>query len=578
MASLQLSGLVSGFDWKSFVDQMISLERTPAATMQSEISTNQFKLTSLDSVKSRLTDLQTASKALNEDGVFNARAATVTGTGWSASSDATAATGTYSFNVTQLATTSRLVGAANIGKPIATSSDVTGVTLAALGTGTALTAGEFTVNGARVTVDLTDSLDTLFTRISTATGGAVTAAYNSTTDKIELTGSSPIVLGSTTDSSNFLSVTRLANNGTSSVSSGTALGTVTPGATLANARLSTAITAVDGSGNGSFTLNGVNIAYNVNTDTLNSIVTRINAASAGVTAAFDVATDRVTLTNTTTGDLGIGASESAGGLLGALGLTTGGTLSRGLNAEFTVNGGPTLTSMSNTLTADSHGIAGLTLTPAGSGGTQVVTIAADTSSARSKIDSFISAFNSLQDYIDSQTKVTSTNGKVTTSTLSDNREIQNWGNQLRSAVFASVPGLSSTLSRLDHLGIDFTGTSATLAVKDETKLTAALRDRPSEVASLFRQSSTGLSARLETLFTSYLGNLGSGGLLGTQKTNITNENTSLTQQIADIDRRLVQRRSQLEAGFIAMEAAQSLIKQMQSQLTSAFPSKSSSSS
>lgn len=578
MASLQLSGLVSGFDWKSFVDQMISLERTPANKMQSEISTNELKLTTLDSVKSRLTDLQNASKALNTDGVFNARAATVTGTGWSASSDSTAATGTYSFNVTQLATTSRLVGAANIGKPVATSSDVTGVTLAALGTGTALTAGEFTVNGARVTVDLTDSLDTLFTRISTATGGAVTAAYNATTDKIELTGSSPIVLGSTTDSSNFLSVTRLANNGTSSVSSGTALGTVTPGSTLANARLSTAITAVDGSGNGSFTLNGVNIAYNVNTDTLNSIVTRINAASAGVTAAFDVASDRVTLTNTATGDLGIGISESAGGLLGALGLTTGGTLSRGLNAEFTVNGGPTLTSMSNTLTADSHGIAGLTLTPAGGGGTQVVTVAADTSTARSKIDTFISAFNSLQDYIDSQTKVTSTNGKVTTSTLSDNREIQNWGNQLRSAVFAAVPGLSSTLSRLDHLGIDFTGTSATLAVKDETKLTAALRDRPNEVSALFRQSSTGLSARLETLFTSYLGNLGSGGLLGTQKTNITNTNTSLTQQIADIDRRLVQRRAQLEAGFIAMEQAQSLIKQMQSQLTSAFPSKSSSSS
>jgi flagellar hook-associated protein 2 len=571
MASLQLSGLVSGFDWKSFVDQIVSLERTPATTMQSEISTNQLKLTSLDSVKSRLTDLQNASKALDADGVFNARSATVTGTGWSAGADSTAATGTYSFNVSQLATTSRLIGAADIGRPIAPTSDVTGVTLTALGTGTALTAGEFTVNGARVTVDLTDSLDTLFARISTATGGAVTAAYNATTDKIELTGSSPVVLGSTTDTSNFLGVTRLANNGTTSVSSGTALGAVTPGSTLANARLSTAITAVDGSGNGSFTLNGVNIAYNVNTDTLNSIVSRINAASAGVTAAFDVASDRVTLTNTTTGDLGIGISESAGGLLGALGLTGGGTLSRGLNAEFTVNGGPTLTSMSNTLTAESHGITGLTLTPAGSGGTQVVTIAADTTSARAKIDTFISAFNSFQDYVDSQTKVTSANGKVTTSTLSDNREIQNWGNQLRSAVFAAVPGLSTTLSRLDHLGIDFTGTSATLAVKDSTKLTAALRDRPSEVSALFRQSSTGLSARLETLFTSYLGNLGSGGLLATQKTNITNSNTSLTKQIADIDRRLVQRRAQLEASFIAMETAQSTIKQMQTQLTSAFP-------
>jgi len=576
MASLQLAGLVSGFDWKSFVDQMISLERTPATSMQAEINRNQQKNTALSGVEARLTDLRAASTALNGDGVFNARSATVTGTGWSTTSDATAATGTYSFAVSQLATTTRLAGAANIGRPIATSADVSGVTLAALGTGTSLTAGEFTVNGARVTVDLTDSLEALFNRISTATGGSVTGTYNATTDRIELNSASPIVLGSTTDTANFLGVTRLANNGTGSISSGSALGTATPGSTLAGARLSTAITAVDGSGNGSFAINGVNIAYNLNTDTLNSVVSRINAASAGVTAAFDVANDRFTLTNSTTGDLGIGVSEAAGGLLGALGLTGGSTLARGSNAEFTVNGGPTLTSMSNTLTADAHGISGLTLTPAGTGGTQVVTIAADTASARSKIDNFISKFNSLQDYIDSQTRVSSTNGKVSTSTLSDNREVQNWGNQLRSAVFAGVPGLSTSLSRLDHLGIDFKGTNSTLTVKNETKLTAALRDRPSEVAALFQQSSTGLSARLDTLFTSYLGNLGSGGLLGTQRTNLTNNNNSLTKQIADIDRRLVQRRSQLEASFIAMEQAQSIIKQMQSQLLSAFPDRKSS--
>jgi flagellar hook-associated protein 2 len=42
---------------------------------------------------------------------------------------------------------------------------------------------------------------------------------------------------------------------------------------------------VDGSGNGSFTLNGVAISYNTATDTLNSLVTRINASGAGVTAA-----------------------------------------------------------------------------------------------------------------------------------------------------------------------------------------------------------------------------------------------------------------------------------------------------
>lgn len=576
MAGLQLSGLASGFDWKTFVDSLIDLERAPATRLQTEINTNTKKITALTGVETRITELRDASDALNEDGVFDARSASVSGTGWSAAVTASATMGTYAFNVTQRATAAKFVGASDRGSPIASTSDVTGVTLATMGTGTAVTAGDFTVNGARVTVALTDTLQQVFDKISTATGGVVTAEYNDVDDKIELTGSATVVLGSTTDTSNFLTATRLSNNGTASVASSSALGAITPTATLASSRLRTAFSGLDGSGNGSFTLNGTAISYNVNTDTLNSVIARINASSAGVSASFDVAADRVTLTNTSTGDLGFGMTETSGNLLAALGLTTasGATLTRGLNAQFTVNGGSTLTSMSNTLTEDAHGIAGLSVTPAAIGGTETVTVGSNTTGMRTKIDTFITKFNALQTYIDEQTKVTSSNNKVSASTLSDNREVQSWGSQLRRSIFTTVPGLSTTLSRLDHLGIDFTGTAATLTVKDSAKLDAALADRPSEVSALFRQSTTGLSATLDTLFDSYVGSFGGAGLLGGQKTSLTNTNTALTNQIAEIDRRLVQRRSQLEAGFIAMEKAQSLIQQMQTQLTNSFGSSS----
>ena len=40
-----------------------------------------------------------------------------------------------------------------------------------------------------------------------------------------------------------------------------------------------------------------------------------------------------------------------------------------------------------------------------------------------------------------------------------------------------------------------------------------------------------------------------------------------------LDRYLAQRRSQLEAGFMAMESAQSKMTQMQTQLTNAFGQK-----
>lgn len=578
MAAIQLSGLASGFDWKSFVDQIISLERTPANRLETEISNNQLKLTALSGVESRLNDLRTAVDALNTDGVFDAQKASVTGTGWTASASTATPAGTYSFSFTQKATAAALTGAANIGRPIATSGDVSGVTLASFGAASALTAGEFTINGARVTVDLGESLQDLFNRISTATSGAVTATYDSASDGIKLSSSSSIVLGSATDTANFLAVARLQNGSspTTEITSTMALGTVNSTATLANARLGAAITAVDGSGAGSFSINGVSISYNVNTDSLAGIIKRINAAGAGVTAAFDTATDRMTLTNTSTGNTGIAVSEAANGLMDALGLTGAATLARGKNAEFRVNGGPLMSSLGNTLGETAHGIAGLSVRPAEEGETESVSISADTGGMRSKIDTFIARFNSLQSYIEDQSKVTtSTKGKVTTSTLSDNREIQSWTGQLRNAVFQAVPGLSDTLSRLDHIGIDFVGTAATLQVKDATKLEAALSNRPSEVSALFRQSSTGLMARMDSLLDSYIGNFGGAGLLGGQKTTITKGNTSLTQQIADIDRRMEQRRALLESSFMAMETAQSRIKNMQTQLTNAFPTNSS---
>src|SRR5207244_4162270 len=47
--------------------------------------------------------------------------------------------------------------------------------------------------------------------------------------------------------------------------------------------------------NGSFSINGVAIAVNANTDTLESLLSRINNAGAGVTASYDSTTDKIKL-------------------------------------------------------------------------------------------------------------------------------------------------------------------------------------------------------------------------------------------------------------------------------------------
>jgi len=571
--SLQLAGLASGFDWKSFVDTIMTTEHAPADQLAATKTKNLSKISAFDTLASKITDLQTSAKALGAAGLFSGRTAAsqTANSAWITSAASDTATGNYAIAVSQLATTTKRTGTSDIGAGLATTNDVTGVTLASMATAVAPTAGVFTVNGKQVTIALTDSLQDVFTKISTATSGAVTGAYDSTTDKITLSTVAPatVTLGAANDTSNFLQVTKLANNGGSSITSGSALGSVSLTATLANARLRTPITAVDGSGNGSFTLNGVSINYNVNTDSLNSVISKINGSSAGVSASYDAANDRMVLTNKSTGNLGINFTESAGGLLAASGIS-GGTTAFGNDAQFTINGGPTLTSSSNTLDSTAHGIAGLSVT-VNSQTTETIAVSNNTSTMRSSIEDFIKKFNAVQSYISDQTKITSSNGKVTTALMANNREIQNWASTFRSTAFAAVSGLSGTIQRLDHLGIDFTAGTAQLAIKDGTKLDAALRDHSSDVEAFFKTATTGFSAKIDSFSKTVLGTGTSAtGLLNTQKNSLTSANTSIDKQIADIERRLVSERAKMEDGFIAMEKAQSVTQQQQQQLANAF--------
>jgi flagellar hook-associated protein 2 len=565
MPGLQLAGLASGFDWKSLVDQLMAVERTPITRVEREKTQNTSQVTSLGGLGTRLTTLQGAVSDLQTAGLFSARksASTTAGSGWTSSVASASAVGNHAVAVSQLASPARRDGAANIANGISATNDVSGATIATLATASAVTAGTFSVNGQKVTVATTDTLQDVFDAIGAATAGSVTAGYDAGNDKVTLGGTGTITLGAANDTSNFLSVMKLAQNGTSTVGSATALGTAKTASPLASAGLTAAITAVDGEGAGSFTINGVSISYNVNNDSLGAVLNRINQAGAGISAAYDSINDRVVLTNTATGDIDLHVSEAAGGLMNALGLTTGATAVAGRNALFTVNGGSTLSSASNTLGASVHGVTGLEVT-VNSETTQTIQVTSDTAAMRGKIEALISAFNGVQSYIEDVTKVTVSAGKVTGSVLSGNREVQEWARSLRSNVFAAVPGLGGTIQRLENLGIDFTSGTNSLVIKDGAKLDAALRDSPVGVAAFFQTASTGLGAKLGTLITSMVDS--NSGL----QTRLTERNANLDRQIGDMERRLTQQRSLLEAGFIAMESAQAVIQQQGQALTNAF--------
>lgn len=544
----------------------MEIESVPINRIEREQSQNTLRSNALKDLGTKMTALQTAVKNLKDQSLFSGRSTSsaTTSSRWKLAASSGTATGSYQIAVSQLATKARRDGVANITGGIAATSDVAGVTLATMRTAGAVTSGTFTINGHAITVATTDSLDDVFDDIAAATSNDITASYDPVTDKVTLTSASDaeIVLGASNDTSNFLQVLKLANNGSDTVASYGTLGAMRTSSTLANAGLSTAITAVDGSGNGTFTINGTSISYNVNTDSVSALLKRINASAAGVTASYDAVNDRVSLVNNSTGDLGITLGETAGGVLGALGLTSGYTAVRGDNAEFSIDGGPTLISASNTLTGAAHGVSGLSVT-VDSETTETITVGTDTAKMKEKIQAFISAYNAVQTYIDEKSKITTSAGKVTTSVLSSNRDVQDWSRQMRSLAFAEVSGLDGTVDRLEDLGIDL-DRDGQLSIDDEEKLDAALADHAADVEAFFTTATTGFAAKLHTKLETLLDSNTDS------QERITDTNKDLERQIEDLQRRLNQQRELLTAQFIAMESAQAQIQQQSTAIANAF--------
>lgn len=546
------------------MDQLMEIERTPIDRLEAEQARNTARKSALTELGSRLATLETAATALRDGEAFAARTVALSGSGWTATVAATTAAASHEVTVDRLATATRRVGTADAGAGLAATADVSELTLATLATAAPVAAGVFTVNGRSVTVDLADSLADVFAAIATATDGEVTAAYDPATDRVTLSAAGEIALGAANDTSNLLRVLKLSQNGTGTVTSAGALGTLRTTGALADAGLRTAVTAVDAAGEGTFTINGVIIAYNLNDDSLATVLKRIDQAGAGVTAAYDAVNDRVVLTNTAGGDLGLAVEEAAGGLLAALGLTGGGALARGQNTRFAVDGGPTQEHPGATLDAAALGLAGVTLTP-GATGTQVLTVAPDTAGMMDRIEAFVAAYNSVQGYIDERTRITTSGDKVTTAVLSDQREVQAWASELRSLAFGAAGGGL----RLESFGIDFTSGSNQLAIKDAAKLAAALRDRPAAVEGFFQETGTGFATRLATRLDAL------GAANTAQQQRLTRTNADLDRQIADLERRLVQQRELMEAAFIRMEEAQSRLTSQSDALTRIFESSSS---
>lgn len=568
---LSLSGLASGLDWKTVVSELANAERAPETQWQQHQATLNQQNSAFGQIKALLNTFQANVQALKDPSLYASRTAQ--------SSDATLATasaaaggtlGTFTFNISQLATAAQLNGATNMGAPISSDGNLSAVTIGAAGFATPISAGTFTVNGQQVTIATTDSLQQVFDKIASATNNAVTASYDSSTgqptsDKITLSSTGPIVLGSASDTSNFLQVTQLYNNGSGSITSASALGSVLLDVNLSEANLKTAITG-DANGQGQFTINGVSLSYNTGTDTLQDVINRINNSAAGVSASYNAQTDGLVLTNKVTGDVGIAAQDGSGNFLAATGLATG-TLARGQNLIYTLNGGTTnLVSQSNTITQDSSHVTGLSVTALAKGAV-TVTVGSDTGKVQTAIQNFISSYNSVQSFITTQTaSSTDATGKVTAGILAGDQSANAIASSLRSLSFGlvGVAGLPGSLNQLADLGIQTNGQDNTIKLADSSALSNALTNNLANVQSLFSDPTNGWAVQLDKYVTNTVGD---SGTLTTHQASLTQQSSSIDTQIANLEKSITADSTRWTAEFQAMEQAQAKINQQLAYLT-----------
>ncbi len=568
-----MAGLASGINWTNIINDMAAAESAPITSWQSQQGTLNTKNTAYKTIGTDLTNLQNDANTLSSASFFESTTAS------SSDSSVASATvqsgtplGTYAFSVSQLATAAVQDGSQVSAQPLSPSGDPNDVVLSDSSFADPISAGTFTVDGQTITVAATDTLQTVFDQINSATNGAVTASYAN--DEITLSSDSAITLGSSADTSNFLRATQLYANGSGTVTSLGALAGINLNVPAGQANLSTAITD-DGGGNGEFQINGVTIGYDSSTDSVNKILDAINSSDAGVTATYDGANHRFLLTNNNTGDLGITMADVTGNFLAATGLSSG-TLQAGTNMQYSLNGGAAMTSESNTLNATPLGLPGLSITAQSIGSTNV-TVSSDTNTISAAITSFVNDYNTIQNYITSQTTVSSSSSLAASSSASTSSsrtpgplmgdmDVEGIATALRQLVDASP--LSGVIQNLNNLGITSNGNDNTLA-NSSVVLNNALSNNLSQISQLFTAPSTGIATTVSSYLTD---TLASNGIIASKEQSFLSQYKALNTSITNLQTKVSGDESEMQSQFVIMEDAINSINVEKEYLTAYFNS------
>lgn len=511
----RLTGL-SGFDTESMVTELMNAERIPLDALKQKRQIVEWKQqayrdvsSSLVGFKSKFFDIVNRSSYMLSENSIKPMSVTSSNSSYiTATASSGARAGTQTMKVLQLATADTSVSSGNI------SNDISGIV-----TDKALSGKKISVTLDGITKEInlenyTD--DDLATKLQASLDDAfgankLSVSFNTTSQSLSIgtiNGSTEVSVGSPSTGTSGLGELGLTAGESNRLSMRSTLDSF--GDSL-NTKFN-----FNGGDTLKFTINGKTFTAK-STDTLDQVFEKINNdTDANVTISYDEINDKVTLVSNQTGaGNNLTLSESGTNFLAALNL---GTITEGVDAKVSMNGGDTLVRGTNNFTLN-----GMTYTlnkvhDAASDG-ETMTVSHNTDSVISNVKTFIEEYNKLIDSLNSKTsesydrdytpltdaqkedmtdaEIENWEGKAKTGLLRNDSIINKITLSMRQALYEKVEGVGLTLK---DIGIESKSYSDKGKLYlDEDKLKNALLNNSDEVTKLLNGVSSDNPSYTRTL-------------------------------------------------------------------------------
>jgi flagellar hook-associated protein 2 len=499
---VSFSGLSSGIDFQKAVDAIISAKKIPIDTMSTKVDTNNKQIAALKDLQTLVTNLKSSLNTLRgsisvggTNDIFKSKAAFATvsridGTAPTPAADLigvnvtnAAVVGSHTLEVLRVATAEK------------DASDAQASLTNALGL-----AGTFQINGQDVTVAAGDSLQSIVDRINNANTGdnatGVTASVVSPTageNYLVLTADDTGTAITYGDAGGVLQSLGVLDGGLAPQNQLQAATTAQfkadglldkhqyQSTAMANPNAALSTTHAGATYPGSFDVTGSGGTATINytaASSLTDIMNAVNLASGTTNVQASIQTDAAgsRLVLTELGGATMTVTDTSG-LLGALGVNNQKVIERTSNTISDLFAGTTIN-----------------LFQAEEGSKIKIDVEQDLSKVQTQIGNFVTAYNTLKTFLNTQTEIDPTTGQPLSAdaVLTNSQTVKNLASALSNMLGSGASGVSSAFQVLDQIGITLVDnttltdqTQASTLQIDSSKLNDALLNNPDSVRKLF---------------------------------------------------------------------------------------------